>query len=60
MRTRKQKKYCCNSCDKKTPQTKFSEGITENIYYVDYKCDICGTINPFPTKFPKDNYEVKN
>ena len=46
MKIRK-KKYCCRKCDKKTVQTKFSEGITENIYYLDYKCDVCGTINPF-------------
>ena len=57
---RKQKKYCCNSCDKKTFQTKFSEGLSDNMYYIDYKCDICGAINSFPTKFPKDNYEIKN
>ena len=52
MRTRKQKKYCCNSCDKKTFQTKFSEGLSDNMYYIDYKCDICGAINSFPTKTP--------
>ena len=46
MKTQK-KKYCCRKCDNKTFQTKFSEGISENIYYLDYMCDICGTINPF-------------
>jgi hypothetical protein len=54
----------------KTPQTKCSEGVSNYMYYIDYKCDICGTINPFPTKTPdgqlsqawaiKDNYETKN
>ena len=69
MKTRK-KKYCCKNCDMKTPQTKFSEGVTDYMYYIDYKCDICGTINSFPTRTPdgqlsqawpiKDNYEIKN
>ena len=53
MRTKKQKKYCCSSCNKKTPQTKFSEGLSDKIYYLDYKCDICGTMNPIPTKIPE-------
>ena len=49
------KKYCCRKCDNKTFQTKFSEGISENIYYLDYMCDICGTINSFPTKTPEES-----
>jgi len=64
------KKYCCRRCDNKTFQTKFSEGVTDYMYYIDYNCDICGTINSFPTRTPdgqlsqawaiKDNYEIKN
>ena len=54
MKTRK-KKYCCKNCDMKTPQTKFSEGVTDYMYYIDYKCDICGTINSFPTKTPEES-----
>jgi phage FluMu protein Com len=34
----------------KTFQTKFSEGFSGKHYYLDYKCDKCGTINPFLTK----------
>ena len=54
MKTRK-KKYCCRKCNKKTPQTKCSEGFGGEIYYLDYQCNICGTINSFPTKTPDES-----
>jgi len=54
MRTKKQKKYSCKNCDMKTPQTKCSEGLSDKIYYLDYQCDICGTLNSFPTKIPEE------
>ena len=38
----------------KTPQTKCSEGLSDKIYYLDYQCSICGTINSFPTKIPEE------
>ena len=54
MRTKKQKKYSCKNCDMKTPQTKCSEGFGGKIYYLDYQCDICGTINSYPTKITEE------
>ena len=39
----------------KTPQTKCSEGFGGEIYYLDYQCNICGTINSFPTKNPEES-----
>ncbi len=53
MKTRKQKKYCCENCDKKTLQTEYSEGFGGEQYYLDYMCDECGSINSFPTKRPE-------
>ena len=53
MKIRKQKKYCCRVCDKKTAQTRYSEGYAGTQYYLDYMCDECGSINIFPTKAPE-------
>ena len=53
MKIRKQKKCCCSRCDKKTAQTRYSEGFAGTQYYLDYMCDECGCINIFPTKTPK-------
>ena len=53
MKIRIQKKCCCSRCDKKTPQTRTSEGYGGTQYYLDYTCDVCGCINLFPTKAPK-------
>ena len=40
-------------CDKKTAQTRYSEGYAGTQYYLDYMCDECGSINIFPTKAPE-------
>ena len=53
MKIRIQKKCCCSRCDKKTAQTRYSEGYAGKQYYLDYMCNECGCINMFPTKAPK-------
>ena len=53
MKIRTRKKCCCSRCDKKTAQTRFSEGYAGKQYYLDYMCNECGCINMFPTKAPE-------
>ena len=54
------KKLLATKHKKKYPKKEEQNEDEDNMYYIDYKCDICGAINSFPTKFPKDSYEVKN